>query len=380
MNETIERDLWKEARDQSSKYTGSIFLHILVAVLKFLFPKRFQALTVKTFGAGQSLLCVDLNKYRPDVNVEMLIDQGVRMFMLRVIGPTRWVYGAWNYETDITFVTYYQRIRAYATQKGVKVWIMGYGVHNPWANEQSNYTGPDPQVHLLKEATRNHICDLYSWDDEVATCWKDGKETTCTAVNLVKSISICMEQTFLEMERNADGSRKMPVHYSANWYMKKYAPKEYQAWLDNTNRDVETRHFLTWRAWLPTVFSQAFALISELFDKVISPTGIQENSFLRMGSELAADLWQCTFSAIGPWCADTNKDGKPEGIDASISYGPSATIQQFAYNANLSLATEPEEPEDPENPPVGLYLTTADFEKWKKEDYQKHVHPAQPPA
>jgi hypothetical protein len=340
MEKIEERDLWWEARQKTSEYKGNIFLRAFVSVMKFLFPKRFQALTVRMFGTAQSLRCVDLNKYRPDVNVEMLIDQGIRMFMLRVIGPTQWVYGAWNYQVDATFVPYYNRIRAYAKLKGIVVWIVGYGVHNPWMNEEGNYIGADPQVALLKEATRNHLCDQYCWDDEVAKCWKNGAETTITGTNLVKSISICMDQTYTQMEKNVSGLNKMPIHYSANWYMKTYGALQYQTWLDNGNKSVETRRFMTWRAWIPTVFTEVFALISSLFDKVISPTGTQENSYLRMGSELAADLWQCTFTAKGPWCGPISASG----IDASTSYGPSSTITQYAYNANLPLTTEPEPP------------------------------------
>ena len=339
------RDLWHEAREKSSSYQGNIFWLVFFQLLRWLFPNKFRPVDIIGFGSAQSLWCVDLNKYRPDVNVEMLIDQGVRCFMLRVGGPTRWVYANWTYEIDSTFVPYYERIRAYAKQKGVVVWIIGYGVHNAWANEEGNYLGLDPQVKWLKEATRNHLCDAYCWDDEVGTCWKDNRETTITPTNLVKSISIVMEQTWLEMEY-ADPVkrlRKMVVHYSANWFMQRYAKAQYQVWLDNNNRDVNTRHLMTWRAWLPTVFTAVFALIGDLFAKVISPTGTQENSYLRMGSELATDLWQCTFTAKGPWCGPQSQ----AGIDASISYGPSATIQQFAYNANLSLAVAPEpEPEE----------------------------------
>lgn len=339
----FQNDLWYEARKKTAAPGFSLW-GLIISIIS-LFYRLFRPKTmIRGFGAlGTSVYCVDLNKYRDGVNVELLIDQGVRLFMLRVGGPTQWIYGAWKYEVDATFVPYYNRIRAYAKQKGITVWICGYGVYNPWSNEQNNYSGPDPQVKWLKEATRNQLCDLYCWDDEVGTCWMNGKETTITAPNLLKGLKACMEQTFLEMEmaNTAKGWHKMPIHYSANWYMKKFAQTEYTTWLDNNNRDVNSRHFLTWRAWLPTTFTETFATIGAMFDKVISPTGIQENAYLRMGSELAADLWQCTFTAKGPW-------GPAAGIDASISYGPSATIQQFAYNANLSLetTTPPEPPPD----------------------------------
>lgn len=359
--ENYERDLWKESRDKSATYVGSWWIRLVSWILKVLFPTKFFPVQSMRFGTSQSVLCVDLNKYRPDVNVEMLIDQGIRCFMLRVIGPTRWVYGNWGYEVDATFVPYYERIRAYAKEKNIVVWIVGYGVHNPWSNEPSNYTGLDPQVRLLKEATRNHLCDMYCWDDEVAECWKDGKNTVMTGTNLVKSISICMEQTFYEMELWQIGLHKMPIHYSANWYMKKYAQAQYQVWLDSNNRDVNTRRFLTWRAWLPTTFTEVFQLITDLFAKVITPTGIQENNYLRMGSELAADLWQCTFTAKGPWCGPLSQ----AGVDASISYGPSAGLTEFIYNANLPITQTEPDPEDPgEEPdpePIGDYVTKLEF-------------------
>ena len=363
------RDLWWEAREKSSKFRGSWYLRLLLWFVGLFFKIPLE---VKRFGAGQSVWCVDLNKYRPDVNVEMLIDQGVRVFMLRVGGPTQWVYGNWKYEVDTTFVPYYTRIRTYAKQKNVVVWIVGYGVHNAWANEETGYTGPDWQVQWLKEATRNHLCDLYCWDDEVAKCWKNGMETTITATNLVKSIQNVMEQTWLEMERWSNGLHKQVIHYSANWFMKTYALLQYQTWLDNTNRDINTRHLMTWRAWLPTVFSEVFQLIGDLFTKIISPTGIQENSYLRMGSELASDLWQCTFTAKGPWCGPLSQ----AGIDASISYGPSAVITEFIYNANLpTTQTDPEDPgEEPE--PLSDYVTRTEFDNFVTDviaAMQKHI-------
>lgn len=344
-----QRDLWKEARDRSASYRGAWLVRALSWILHLLFPKRFKDPMIFTFGiAGERLMCVDLNKYRPDVDVEMLIDQGVKVFMLRVGGPKAWIYPT-EFVVDDTFVPYYTRIRAYAKLKGVIVYIIGYGVHDAFAGEEGNYVGLNPQVKWLKEATRNHICDLYAWDDEVAKIWKSTREVTITSSNLVKSISQCMDQTWTEMERwPTTGYNKMVVHYSANWFMKTYAPGEYQAWLDRADADIDNRRLMTWRAWLPTVFSEVFALISQLFDKVITPTGVQENAFLRMGSELAADLWQCSFTAKGPWCGPQSASG----IDVSIGYGPSATITDFIYCANLP-EQPPDEPPPPPPPPDG---------------------------
>lgn len=337
-----ERDLWAEARGYTAQQKPGLLMTILIWLISLIRPPT--PITRMRFGTGESLLMVDLNKYRPGANVELLIDQGVRLFGLRVVGPRRWVFGDWQDEVDATFVPYYERIRAYAKQKGVVVWILGYGVHNAWSNEDNDYNGIDPQLKLLKEATRNHLCDLYAWDDEVGTCWKNGAETPITANNLVRSISLLMEQTLVEMERHPGGAFKIPVHYSANWFMKRYAPLQYQTWLDNAARDPAQRRFLTWRAWLPQVFSEAFATIRELFNKLVTPTGVQENAYLRMGSEPAADLWQCTFTAKGPWEAQL-------GIDASISYGQSAGWLDFARNANLPITIPQPPPDVP--PPSG---------------------------
>jgi hypothetical protein len=326
-----QRDLWKESRDKSTTFRGSWLVWILSYLISLVFKPKPG---IHTFGAAQRVMAVDLNKYRDKVNVEMLIDQGVRVIMLRVGGPTQWVYGDWKYEIDQTFTTYYARIRAYAKLKGIQVWIIGYWVHNAWSNEEGNYLGIDPQVTMFKEATRNHQCDLYAWDDEVGTCWKGGKEITITPVNLLKSISLCMEQTWNEFERWPSGLHKMVVHYSANWFIDKFAKTNYIVWLDASNKTVDTRHMMTWRAWVPTVFSTVFALIGDLFDALITPTGIQENAYLTRGSGLTADFWQATFTAMGLWCPYAN--GKPIfGIDASAGYGPSAVYDNFIYNANL---------------------------------------------
>lgn len=330
------RDLWLESRTYTAQLQQKWWIKLFSFLARlFRLGKYFPLMP---FGGDSSVMCVDLNKYRPDINVELLIDQGVRVFMLRVGGPTVWSYEAERYEVDSTFVPYHERIRAYAKKKGVVVWIIGYGVHNYWANEVNNYNGPDFQVKWLKEATRNHECDAYCWDDEVDHTWKDGKDTYITAPNAIKSIAGCMEQTFQAMERNPDGSYKMIVHYSANWFMKKVNQTGYAVWLDNNNSDINNRHMTTWRAWVPMIFSEVFAAIGDLFAKVLTPTGLQENAYLVLGSGLKADFWQLCFTAMGPWCPTDPATGKPKyGIDVSTSYGPSATLSKMAFCHNWKL-------------------------------------------
>jgi hypothetical protein len=330
-----KRDPWWEARQVSAEYSGSRFINTVSSVVSKIFGRKL----LPQYGTLESVMTVDLNSYRPDINVEMLIDQGVRVFMLRVICPGRWEFGNWQYFVDSTFTLYHKRIRDYAKAKNIKVWIIGYGVHNPWMDEDYGYNSPvDEQVKMLKEATRNHLCDMYAWDDEVAECWKNGQNTIMTPVNLLKSISRVMSQSWTEFERNPDGTHKMIVHYSANWYMKKYAQTGYTVWLDNANKDVNTRTMMTWRAWIPLTISGAYDTIRMVFDQFINPTGIQENNYLRLGTNLAADIWQGCFTATGPWCPKKTDGTYKYGIDASISYGPSATISQFVYNANLSYS------------------------------------------
>jgi hypothetical protein len=361
LDEVATRDLWWEARQENQNYRGSWLINMLSKIGRVVVkpPSLMQR-----FGTLESVMAVDLNSYRQNVNVELLIDQGVRVFMLRVTCPGRWEYGNWQYFVDSTFTGYHKRIRDYAKAKGIAVWIVGYGVHNPWSNEESGYNGLDPQVTMLKEATRNHQCDIYCWDDEVAECWKNGGNTVMTPTNLVKSVSICMEQTFNEFERNIDGTHKMVMHYSANWYMKKYASSGYTVWLDNANKDVNSRHVLTWRAWVPTVFSTGFDLIRTFFDQWIVPTGIQENSYLRLGSNLAADFWQGSFTAMGPWCPKKTDGTYQFGIDASISYGPSATLAEFIYNSNLTQVTTDTTPPSAPGPVTAKYVAPSVTVTW----------------
>lgn len=354
------RDPWWEARQMNAAYGGSRAINFASQLWRVVARPKAKP----QFGTLESVMAIDLNSYRPDVNVELLIDQGVRVFMLRVVCPGRWEYGNWQYFVDSTFTTYHKRIRDYAKAKGITVWICGYGVHNPWSNEQSGYNGPDPQVALLKEATRNHLCDFYSWDDEVAECYRNGGNVVMTSVNLVKSISSCMEQTWSEFERNPDGTHKMVLHYSANWYMKKYAQEAYTVWLDNSNTDVNTRHMMTWRAWVPVSISTAFDAIRAFFDKWIIPTGLQENAYLRLGSNLAADFWQGCFTTTGPWCPKKADGSYAYGIDSSISYGPSATLAKFAYNANLSYAQGDTEPPTAPGGITASYVKPAVIVTW----------------
>lgn len=357
----LARDPWLEARETTAAMQQSKLASAINWMVRTLTPAKPK------FMEGTSLMCVDLNKYRPDVNVEMLIDMGVRLFMLRVGGPTRWVYGDERYEVDETFVPYYERIRAYAKAKGITVWIMGYGVYNPWANEQSNYTALDPQVKWLKEATRNHLCDQYCWDNEIGSIWKDGKETFITGVNLVKGIRKCMEDTFQEMERNKDGSYKMPVHYSAAWFIDKWYKQGFIDWLDVVNKDIQNRHLLTWMAWLPLSFTDVYNLVKDIFIRCITPTGLQQNAYLWRGG-LPADLWQFTFTGKGPWLGPISK----AGIDMSTGYAQSATATQYALCANLTTQP-PTDPTPPDPIVTGSFVTTAQFNAFLA-DYNQHTH------
>lgn len=357
------RDIWWENRQITANMQQSKLASAVNWMVRTLTPSKPK------FMDGNSAMMVDLNKYRPDVNVELLIDQGVRIFMLRVGGPTAWVYGAEKYEVDVTFVMYYERIRAHAKLRGIKVFIIGYGVYNAWANEQSNYTALDPQVTWLKEATRNHQCDQYCWDDEVGETWKDGKVTVITGINLIKGIRKCMEDTFNEMERFPNGDYKIPLHYSADWFMDKYASTGYTDWLDAVNNDVRSRHIMLWRAWLPLTFNAVYETVKEIFIRCISPTGLQENAYLRRGSGLPADAWQFTFTGKGPWLGPLSK----AGIDMSTGYAQSATLAQYAYCANWVLI-DPIPPTEPPDPIVtGSFVTTATFNAFLV-DYNKHTH------
>lgn len=355
-------DMWWYSRQKTAQYRGELperFIRWVTQSLPGLRTKQVP-IGIRGFGATASGYGVDLNKYRPKVNVEMLYDMGIRIFDLRMFGPTQWVYNDWKYEMDVTFPDYYTRIR-----KLPDAIIGGYGVHNAWMDEESGYTSnPDPQVTLLKLYAKNFPCDYYTWDDEVGQCYKNGNPNTIiTGVNLTKSIANVLRQTLEQMEKWPNRYFKIPERYGANWFDKQYGGDTLLVWMDSNQKDPSNLWFLNWKAWIPTTFSQTFPTPQALFDKVIIPNGVQENAYLRYGSGPLAVKWQCTWNMLGPWCLD----GK--GIDASITYGLGAALSDYKYLHNMPVAVPPPDPGSSGTVPPGDYITRLEFE-----DYKKHVH------
>lgn len=356
-------DMWLESRKRTAAYQGRPDERIARWVMQSLpgRPTRPNILSL-TYQADDVVFGPDLNIYRPDCPVEMLIDLGTPLFFLRVTHPKRWEWGNMQWSVDPTFVTYYERIRA----KSSKVWIAGYHVHSPWEAE-ADYEHVTWQADFFKEATKNHPLDLYALDDEVGEIWKDGRNTIITNTNCARSIRNEM-QRFMNLRKHTNGLPVMTLHYSALWYMRKYGSsatykpgavnpsdmREYATWLDQANKDPENLQAPAWRAYYPNQYTETFGTPYDLLNKMPTPTGTQESLYMNGCTHGLAILWQALSTAKFP--------GMDTGVDFNVGYGLGATKADFARRLNLPTEdTTPPPPPPPPPPAEG----TVDWEKYR---------------
>jgi hypothetical protein len=363
-------DMWLLSREKTAAYRGNAFELAVRTVVRSLPGGRAKEvpLAFTMASGGQTIaienagLGVDLNAYRPGVNVELLYDLGVNIFDLRLFHPGRWEYGNWQYKQDPTFEPYLNRL-----VKLPGATIGGYGVLNLWLDEEMGYKSPlDPNVELMKLYVKNYIDQLHyvCWDNEVYQCYKNGNpNTVITQVNHVKCLQNVMAQTLKEIKRFSDGSYRIPEHYTAMWFVRQYGGEPMKVYLNNTIPESQTGNlpFLPWIAWLPQVFNESFEKPQDLYMKLITPNGVQENSYLRLQSEVIATKWQCSWHLKGPWSPDV-------GIDCSITYNP-RTLSGYKIAHNIPTGTKP--PDDPEEPPkppedTELQARVAKLETWAK--------------
>jgi hypothetical protein len=147
------------------------------------------------------------------------------------------------------------------------------------------------------------------------------------------------------------------------WFVRQYGGEPMKVYLNNTIPESQTGNlpFLPWIAWLPQVFNESFEKPQDLYMKLITPNGVQENSYLRLQSEVIATKWQCSWHLKGPWSPDV-------GIDCSITYNP-RTLSGYKIAHNIPTGTKP--PDDPEEPPkppedTELQARVAKLETWAK--------------
>lgn len=348
-------DMWWAARQKTAAYRGTpweVFTRTFSQSLPGAATRKvpFQILTE---GRGMG---VDLNTYRPNVNVEMLADMGVKVFDLRSFCPGRWEFDNWAYYQDGTFEGYYTRLMALRA-KGYDITIGGYGVYNPWLDETNGYKSPnEPNTLMMKLYLRNFPCDYYMWDVEVGECAKGSNlHNGITGVNLVLGLSRCMQQTLDEMPHwPGNNYPRIPEMYSANWYLKQWGGDPMKVWLENMLKDTSNLPFLTWFAWVPQIFSGTYAKPTDLYDLLLTPNGVQEDAYLHLRSEPLVEKWQCSWTLKGPWSPNV-------GIDTSLTYGLCARYDRYKYFHNIPAAVTPPEPPQPPNPLPGDYVTTTTF-------------------
>lgn len=334
-----EIDLWWEAR-QTTAAMRPPFKDQVTTLVRSL-PGRPAQVTMGALAIGRedNAIVADLNLYRPNYNLQALIDRGVNRFILRMGGPRAWIEGDWRYQEDSTWRPYMTELDRLGVDVGRQV--LGYYIHN--AAEDWRLAGDlDTHVQLINTWTSGGFMPAgFICDHEVAEFWRGGTKITITNFNLVESLKAVTAKVYAKW-------RKCSAIYSARWFMDRFGPNEHTTYLNNVNRPPsaggEGMQRPMWYAWVPqpalgnTVWSSA----KDCVDQLLVPTGDQVGRFLNMGDWSLYGLWQYLFSFRTPEMVAANQPG----IDLSISRG---TLAEF--DALFGLTSVEPEP-DPEDPPV----------------------------
>ena len=343
-----DRDLWWEARRQSVEEI-EVDPEVTYGMLSFAIEEK-------------RAIVADLNLYRPGVNLKALIDRGVTHFILRIGGPRSWVEGNWRYEEDPTYRVYWNELKKLGIDPTKQV--IGYVIHNAFEDFRLART-----VHtdLINQWTSGgYMPAAIVFDHEVAKCWRNGAEITCTPPNLVDSLKANTAQAW-------NVFRKPIGIYTARWFINSYGYAQHEAYFDQVNRPEAGKQRPMWYAWVPqsslgsTVWEQA----EDCTNKLLIPTGDQTGKYLQCGSYSVYDLWQFLFSFRTPEMVGANQPG----IDISISRG---TVAEFEAAFGLTAGSAPDPEPDPEpDPDTTLAAKVALLERdlaALKAVYLKHTH------
>jgi hypothetical protein len=338
-----QADLWLDAREKTRElYQPS--LTNLVKMRTVSLPGRAvkQSLASINLGRDKACLAIDLNHWR-EAQVKRIPeyqDAGVDLFIGRLGGPTRWVYGDWRYAEDKTWRMMLEQCAKIGIEPGQTV---GYLVENPFLGEDASYTD-DHHAQLCDQYTSGGAMPgAFILDQEVDKCWKNGKDTFCTHINLTRSLSNNMDKIYKKF-------RRMVGLYTGRWFVDAHTRLNYETLFNNLNGDgsYAGKQRWLWLAWLPVPFKENFAALEEALSKLPNPTSDQLNRFLRIGNS-EADLWQFTFTLKLP--------GDPIGVDASVSLKPWSELA--AYLGLTGAVTPPpaDPPTEPPAPPTDPDLT-----------------------
>lgn len=303
--------------------------------------------TVATLALGEGkALIIDLNKYRPNKNLQQYIDAGVDLFYLRIGGPYQWVSGNWMYQEDITWRPYLEQLDLL----GMRGKTLGYIIHNPFEDWR---LVNNVHVDLLNQWTSGgYMPGGFLLDHEISKCWNAGVQVTCTPYNLVNSLSA----TLLAIYKWA---HKVCGVYTARWFIDSNGPVEHTTYFDNINKPVSLggpgEQIPTIFAWYPqnaTFGSKTYTNLDESLNDLLVPTGDQVGRFLSVGSYTQYKAWQYT---------DRLKLAEETAVDANVTAGT-----KEAFMRAFGLLDSPTPPPVEPPPSTSLETRVANLENWAK--------------
>ncbi len=323
-----QTDLWLEARQKTAEMSKSYVPPFIRTFSQSLpgMPTR-MSFAANLLGREKAGLVIDLNKYRPNRDLQRYVDAGADAFILRMGGPTQWVEEDYRYEEDKTWRPY----MAAADKIGFGSRVAGYWIDNPF--EDWNLEGIISNVHLnlINTWTNNgYMPPAFICDHEIAHTWRGATKIQVTNYNLVKSMAETTQKVWNQW-------RKPVSIYTANWFINQYGKLEHTTYFDNINAGEKRRGI--WLAWVPQNFTKEYENLEVSLDELLTPTGDQISRFLNIGNNSKADLWQYTFSLKLP--------GDSVGVDASVSLG---TKEEMFYMMGFKAPVVDPDPEPEPEP------------------------------
>lgn len=342
-----ERDLWAEARARTRRGAYKGLRNTMQDSLFVLKTISFPGQPAREFNVPTAIAqapnvvwFIDLNKYRASYDLKVFIDAGVKAFMFRMGGPTRWVLGNWGYDIDKSFRPYMEQADKY----GVLDQTIGYIVHNPFESwEINNATGETIHTELVDEWTAGgYMPRAFCYDHEIHECYSStGATITVTAHNLKNSLAVNTNNTYKKFK-----NRTVSI-YSAKWFMNLRADYwlEHDTYFHNINKPESEGGAGTQRplmmAWYGQNMSKQYQHMDAVATDLLRPSPEQVGKYLYCGYE--ANSWQFT---------DRLKVGTDTvGVDGNRSLDD---IKTFYYNFGLiEPGSTPPPPPDDDPPPTG---------------------------
>lgn len=331
-----ERDLWQEARAKTAQQKLNLAQRFLEhwELATHGEPRPLWSDTQGIVPFNIYPLVVDLSKYTPVVDFKALFEcYGIRTFLVRIGGTTNYVADDWRMEEDPQFKSFVQLIRALVPG----AMILGYWVNNPGVDRQ-DYAGSKGQLEQIHRILGNDYLaalDGIVVDDEIAQWSESGRVVTCTPTNLVRSVSILMEDIYTTFRKPS------PTHYSARWFIDRYGKVNYQTWFDN-----QGDRLTHWYAYYLSAFQNDNTQLQDaaaIRAKLTLPTSTTEDAYLNLGTHGMWKFWQFTGHLMTPYVK--RADGVVTAADGNLWNGSEQSMRDW-YGLD-------QPPPDDETPPDG---------------------------